>query len=277
MKARDTKQRTALRICCLVFWVALQAFGADDAVGPIRKLFDPPGKPVGDYNQQVRAIHANDRLVFNNGKTFTVVRKLGAGMATHVFEVTDDETHQTFALRLPFNENKGYLDLARSYLSTYKELVPLHLPLVKVYPELSFAPEYDLAELTPVQFTLEDVYLHPEKLKGIDPGNALAALPDFAKKFSGISELRDLHPGQLGWTTNNEWRLMDWGNYVKPLSRTEKGNPFAKFFTKYREYMQNLAHHPDRLIKVVKLEQDLINAVNDQRKVACDLPLAAVR
>jgi hypothetical protein len=199
-------------------------------------------------------------LQFANGKVFKVLRALGEGSVTTVFEAQEmakGKPHGPLvALRVPrvysdplWDERSvTFLDL---FINGYQTLFASGIRVPKIY-------SYEYGQYAAVELIKSDLG-GADFFRGINANEdvlarAEAAFYRFADSISGFQEIGDFRTDQIVYVEKtDEWVLIDWSDghlkYDAISNRPSKGTPFEVGFVPSLLVNGSL---PDRGLKIVR-------------------------
>lgn len=232
-----SRLRPLIRLFTVIFGVLLgfQATAIAKTVvitRPTVNLLYDDLKTARQNNAAIQALRAGDTLILRwksrpkiwnlvgkwEEKTYGIGEFLGEGNTTKVFSLQDDPTR---ALRLPKDWNNFYdrayktQSFIDSWIRGYNKLVQKlkAIPVVYEYvPELFIEVERIGETGAP---TLEDLLANPDRFTELQRQEMLEALEKLGRETIDLIKVVDFHSGQLIYTKDRGWVLLDWTGNIK--------------------------------------------------------------
>ena len=234
-----------MKFCYLFIFTVLFSFGLQ---GETYRLFKKERSeqynlptPKKNYNETVKLISAGDSIQFSNNQSFKVVKFLGQGFTSKIFEIEDGKV-------IRIAKETRYIRFISEYLKGHQGLIDSEIPIVKVYPEISSSFEYVIAEKVEGELNLSRfIYKHhefQESLGKVKYDLMVEELKNFMLSTHQFEAIDDFKAEQLIWDTANEkWILLDWLQHIVRFSQEESDRfaievddfltPVAKILSKH--------------------------------------------
>lgn len=190
------------------------------------------GKQVAEYESRLNSIAPGDDLLFSGDRKIKVVKKLGLGGSSQIFETSDG---QAIRLTKYFREGSyfnGYLSAA---LKLQKSDM-LYLP--QLFDRDSAVKEFLLVEKVDVKFTMED-FLKGKFESDLSKAQLENKIVDFAETTAQMDTVRDFKPANIIWD-GVQWRLLDFDD--GPIFASAVNDPTVfEYSPKQGKYMKELS------------------------------------
>ncbi|MDD0853802.1 hypothetical protein HBN50_11890 [Halobacteriovorax sp. GB3] len=179
------------------------------------RLFERSGHPAQNYNSLMRAFpfKEGDHFFLEN-RNLEVVKFLGNGRVTYVFEVLDEKGN-TFALRIPrkmgvFDRYYNFTDYHDFFIKGHKKLQKHQVLTPKIN---SMGTNFVLVERIDKAFDLYDYLNNKSSLDFHHKVIAEDRLNHFISETAHFAKIGDFHFEQIVFDqTKLEWVLLDWSN-----------------------------------------------------------------
>ncbi|MFT6067873.1 MAG: hypothetical protein ACJAT2_001216 [Bacteriovoracaceae bacterium] len=158
-------------------------------------------KQVPDYEARLKSIAPGDELIFSDNQRLTIVKKLGQGGSSQIFETSTGKAVRLTNYYRTGSYFNGYLSAALKLQKSDFLLLP------ELFDRQSNIKEYLLVEKVDVLFTMED-FLKGNYQSDLSKTQLESKIFDFAETTAQLDTIRDFKPANIVWD-GDQWRLLD--------------------------------------------------------------------
>jgi hypothetical protein len=166
-------------------------------------------RPV-NYDQLVDALVEGDVVVFSDGTKIALGKFLGQGNTNRVFAISEDKVIRIPRVNDDIKISYTTSSIPRITLKGYEPIQKYSVHAVRVYPELSRESEYVIAERVQPKFDLAWYNENRSKFDSAAKKKLDQELIEFARSTSDFIRIGDFATGQVAYTEERGWMLLDW-------------------------------------------------------------------
>ncbi|MBL7671371.1 MAG: hypothetical protein JNM39_12880 [Bdellovibrionaceae bacterium] len=166
----------------------------------------------------ITGIKAGDTIKFQDNQEYLVQRVISVNNADGIFEIPDNRV-----LRVPLKNGAEYsrVNTVNQTLDGYDQLLEAGVPVPRILDYTRGTRI--LVEKIDISFHFVDLFDGQVKLSKQHLLRVQEEFSEFVKKFYRFNSVGDMHKGQIVYSSDRGWLLLDWkdfhrlGNNVNPF------------------------------------------------------------